>query len=1021
MKSYLGVVLLAFPIAMGCSDNPSPSSEGLAGAPTKGADEEVAERTSALLGSDVNAGLGNTNEPHMAVSPLDQSIIAVVNCFTVSLSFNGGQTFLPSDRVSIRTAPGHGGGGCDDVMAFDSHGRLFVEFLDFIPGGETDLFVQQIDVRRGIAAANRLLDASGVDCSAGGAAGQCPMGVTHQLGLDACPNHAATTPGRSADRPWFAADMRPACGTPTPARATRTCSPFQDTLYVVWLDSPCQGDTRPQTARVASSPDHGATWISQGIDDPNDGGDNLWQYGIGIAANGDAYVAGHSAGIGETAIFQSTDGTATGFAGNVSIPFPAPTTSVTDGSQQCQCGGSFCLSNPAQLCTFASDRCPGLAQDGGAGCECPANDCTSAASCPNTPIPGWQLCGNRATTNGNFAPGTWSPYIVADPSNPSNIAIFSTTDPNRGVTARDKFDISYAISINAATAATPTWTLASVTPGGAPLPGTNQLFGQAANALPGINGSCVTLAYYDDRNPSPPNSFGDNFMDVFVTVNPNLWDPMARWQNEVAVNHTPFDPDNGGGDRSPYCGTTNFPQLGCPPAGWKPSTRMGEYFGISQAFGVAWTGNSFSAPGVVNGETILFNYSDGIAPVVTPPPATTVGSCRPTEASLGTATATDECGMPPLSAATSNVVALSPLSIGPHTITWSATDGARNTGSATQSVTVQDTSGPTFTIVPPDVTITSCTGASLGQAFAQDDCGGTVTITNNAPTRFPLGTTVVTWTARDARGNTRTATQLVTAQLGDDPSCCPAGTNIIVGTSNNDTLNGTNNADCILGRGGQDTINGNGGNDFISGGDGDDTLNGGDGNDVVFGGTGQDTLNGGNGNDSLNGGDGDDHLFGGPGNDTLRGGQGQDDLQGQDQDDLDLRRRWRRPPRRRQRKRHARGRTEQRHLHRRGGNQPLRAVRVRRAQLVRGRRAGRDRDRGRLRRWLRRVRHGPWVRDRRRLQQRRLLRRCLSEPAGRNSGGDRYPDRLGRGLLRDPPGDQRLERRDDQLDGDAGH
>ena len=546
-----------------------------------------------------------------------------------------------------------------------------------------------------------------------------------------------------------------------------------------------------------------------------------------------------------------------------------------------------CLSNPSQLCTFTPNSCPGLQQDGGAGCECPANDCTPAASCPNTPIPGWQLCGNRSTTNGNFAPGTWSPYIVTDPSNPSNIAIFSTTDPNRGVTARDKFDISYAISINAATAATPTWTLASVTPGGLPLPGTNQLFGQAANALPGINGACVTLAYYDDRNPSPPNNFGDNFMDVFVTVNPNLWDPAARWQNEVAVNHTAFDPDNGGGDRSPYCGTTNTPQLGCPPAGWKPSTRMGEYFGVLQAFGVAWTGNSFSSPGVINGETILFNYSDGIAPVVTAPPATTVSNCTPTEASLGTATRTDECGMPPLSPATSNLAALSPLGIGgPHTITWSATDGAGNTGSATQSATVQDGTGPTFTIVPPDITITSCTGASLGQAFAQDDCGGTVTITNNAPTRFPLGTTVVTWTARDARGNTRTATQLVTAQLGDDSSCCPAGTNIIVGTSNNDTLNGTNNADCILGRGGQDTINGNGGNDFISGGDGDDTLNGNDGNDVIFGGTGQDTLNGGNGNDSLNGGDGDDHLFGGPGNDTLRGGQGQDDLQGQDQDDL---------------------------------------------------------------------------------------------------------------------------------------
>ena len=879
----LSVILFCSPIAIACSD-PNADSPAKNGGGT--GNEEVTVHESPLLATDVPTGLFN-NEPHIAINPLDHDVIAVSNCFTVSLSFNGGQSFLASDQVALRRDAGHGGGGCDDVMTFDSHGRLFIEFLAALSGGgETDLFVQQIDVRRGILAADRLVDASGTNCAAGGLVDQCPIGVTHQLGRDACPNHSS--PGRTADRPWFTADMRPACGTPTPPRATRTCSPFQDTLYVVWLDSPCDltQDLRPQTARVASSSDQGATWTSQGIDDPNDGEDNLWQYGIGIAANGDAYVAGHSAAIGETAVFQSTDGTAAGFAANVSIPFLAPATRLIDGTQQCQCGGAFCQSDPTRGCTFSTDRCPGVPQVGtGPGCQCPANDCTPAPTCPNTPIPGYQLCAERAATNSNFTAGAWSPYIVADPSNPNNVAVFSATDPNRGSFARDKFDVIYAISRDAAGGGAPTWTLANVTPGGAQLPATNQLFAQATNALPGVNGSCVTLAYYDNRNPLPPNANGDNFLDVFVTVNPNLWDPSAQWQPEAAVNHTPFEPDVGGGDRSRYCGTTNSPPLGCPPANWKPEPRMGEYFGILQAFGVAWTGNTFTA-GAPSGQQIVFNYSDGIKPVVTPPPPTTVGSCTPTEAALGTATRTDECGMPPLSPATSNLAALSPLSIGTHTITWSATDGAHNTGSADQTVTVQDTTGPTFTVVPPDVTITSCTGMNLGPAFAQDDCGGTVTITNNAPARFPLGTTVVTWTARDARGNTRMATQLVTALLGDDSSCCPAGTNVIVGTSNNDTLNGTANADCILGRGGQDIINGNGGNDFISGGDGDDTISGGDGNDVIYGGSGQDTINGNAGNDTLYGGDGDDHLFGGIGNDTLHGGQGQDDLQGQDGDDL---------------------------------------------------------------------------------------------------------------------------------------
>ncbi|MBK6281835.1 MAG: HYR domain-containing protein [Draconibacterium sp.] len=37
-----------------------------------------------------------------------------------------------------------------------------------------------------------------------------------------------------------------------------------------------------------------------------------------------------------------------------------------------------------------------------------------------------------------------------------------------------------------------------------------------------------------------------------------------------------------------------------------------------------------------------------------------------------------------------------------------------------------------------------------------------MTFTNNAPAKFPVGNTTVTWTATDAAGNTATCTQLVT-------------------------------------------------------------------------------------------------------------------------------------------------------------------------------------------------------------------------------------------------------------------
>jgi hypothetical protein len=63
--------------------------------------------------------------------------------------------------------------------------------------------------------------------------------------------------------------------------------------------------------------------------------------------------------------------------------------------------------------------------------------------------------------------------------------------------------------------------------------------------------------------------------------------------------------------------------------------------------------------------------------------------------------------------------------------------------------------------VPPNVSMNSCGPASLGLPTATDDCGGSPTFTNNAPSYFYVGTTPVTWTATDLSGNHATATQTV--------------------------------------------------------------------------------------------------------------------------------------------------------------------------------------------------------------------------------------------------------------------
>ncbi len=109
----------------------------------------------------------------------------------------------------------------------------------------------------------------------------------------------------------------------------------------------------------------------------------------------------------------------------------------------------------------------------------------------------------------------------------------------------------------------------------------------------------------------------------------------------------------------------------------------------------------------------------------------------------------------------------------PITITWTATDENGNFSTATQKVTVIDTTDPTIQ-APADVTVeatavnTPQADVNMGTATG-DDIFKPVEITNNAPAAFPLGKTTVVWTATDANGNKNTATQTVTIVDTTDP------------------------------------------------------------------------------------------------------------------------------------------------------------------------------------------------------------------------------------------------------------
>ena len=88
---------------------------------------------------------------------------------------------------------------------------------------------------------------------------------------------------------------------------------------------------------------------------------------------------------------------------------------------------------------------------------------------------------------------------------------------------------------------------------------------------------------------------------------------------------------------------------------------------------------------------------------------------------------------------------------------------------------------------------------------------------------------------------------------------------LLVGTADNNRLEGGAGADQITGGAGRDILRGSRGGDDLRGNGGSDRL---------FGGSGDDMLAGGKGNDLLRGGRGDDTLIGGRGDDVLVGGAG---------------------------------------------------------------------------------------------------------------------------------------------------
>jgi hypothetical protein len=242
--------------------------------------------------------LRGTNEPAIAVNPLNSANIAVASLFELRVSTNNGMNF--SDPIAAVVPATHRLAG-DPSLAFDSQGRLFWTYL----GSRTD--TRQLDIF-----------ISQVDPSTGAILDKYPVNVTVEAGFP------ASVAGNNNDKEWLTADRF-------------SGSRFQDRLYVVWTRFTATGTV----VHTTFSTDQGLTWSSALTLSAGEEG-FVWPSHNAVAPNGDVYVAYHSqprfvnrnpnGTSGQVFVLRSTDGGATYpqktiayTAGNADITFNVQT------------------------------------------------------------------------------------------------------------------------------------------------------------------------------------------------------------------------------------------------------------------------------------------------------------------------------------------------------------------------------------------------------------------------------------------------------------------------------------------------------------------------------------------------------------------------------------------------------------------------------------------------------------------------------------------------------------------------
>jgi uncharacterized repeat protein (TIGR01451 family) len=216
---------------------------------------------------------------------------------------------------------------------------------------------------------------------------------------------------------------------------------------------------------------------------------------------------------------------------------------------------------------------------------------------------------------------------------------------------------------------------------------------------------------------------------------------------------------------------------------------------------ITWTATDSLGRKVSCQQTVTVTIHDTTPPTITAPPNVSIqtpggtsGNCGVVvgETELGTPTASDSCAV---NVSRTGVPSGNFFPIGTTTITYTATNGAGLTATATQTVTIIDTTPPII-VAPPDASYTCLSevpAANPNQATApfvdangnvqngppSDNCGTpTVTVTQTSSGAGSAGSPRVilrTFTATDGSGNTASATQTITVSDPTPPTIsCPA-------------------------------------------------------------------------------------------------------------------------------------------------------------------------------------------------------------------------------------------------------